>query len=75
LAWTIRSGEVIAIPSAAHVRENARALSLMLTQQELAAPNGSAEGPIVGQGSSLSDSALPPSQGRCADALRPAWAS
>jgi diketogulonate reductase-like aldo/keto reductase len=38
LAWTIRSGKVIAIPesgSAAHVRENARALSLMLTQEEL----------------------------------------
>ena len=38
LAWTIRSGKVVAIPesgSAAHVRENAQALSLMLTQQEL----------------------------------------
>ena len=38
LAWTIRSGHVIAIPesgSAAHVRENAVALSLTLTPQEL----------------------------------------
>jgi diketogulonate reductase-like aldo/keto reductase len=39
LAWTIRSGKVIAIPesgSAAHVRENAVALSLVLTPEELA---------------------------------------
>jgi diketogulonate reductase-like aldo/keto reductase len=38
LAWTIRSGNVIAIPesgSVAHVRENAVALSLTLTQEEL----------------------------------------
>ena len=38
LAWTIRSGAVIAIPesgSAAHVTENAVALSLTLTLQEL----------------------------------------
>ena len=38
LAWAIRSGNVIAIPksgSAAHVRENAVALSLTLTPQEL----------------------------------------
>jgi diketogulonate reductase-like aldo/keto reductase len=38
LAWAIRSGTVIAIPesgSAAHVRENAVALSLTLTPQEL----------------------------------------
>jgi diketogulonate reductase-like aldo/keto reductase len=38
LAWTIRSGNVIAIPqsgSPAHVRENAVALSLRLTPQEL----------------------------------------
>src|SRR5262249_16648831 len=37
LAWTIRSGNVIAIPesgSAAHVRENALALSLTLTPQD-----------------------------------------
>jgi len=40
LAWTMRSGRVIAIPesgSAAHVKENAAALSLTLTPQELAA--------------------------------------
>jgi diketogulonate reductase-like aldo/keto reductase len=38
LAWTIRNGNVIAIPesgSAVHVKENAVALSLTLTQQEL----------------------------------------
>ena len=38
LAWAIRSGNVIAIPEsglAAHVRENAVALSLTLTPQEL----------------------------------------
>jgi diketogulonate reductase-like aldo/keto reductase len=38
LAWTIRSGKVIAIPeagSAAHVKENAVALSLTLTPDEL----------------------------------------
>jgi diketogulonate reductase-like aldo/keto reductase len=38
LAWTIRSGRVIAIPesgSVAHVRENAVALSLTLTPEEL----------------------------------------
>jgi diketogulonate reductase-like aldo/keto reductase len=38
LAWTIRSGNVIAIPesgSAPHVKENAVALSLTLTPQEL----------------------------------------
>jgi diketogulonate reductase-like aldo/keto reductase len=38
LAWDIRSGNVIAIPeagSAAHVRENAVALSLALTPQDL----------------------------------------
>jgi diketogulonate reductase-like aldo/keto reductase len=38
LAWAIRSGKVIAIPEsgrAAHVKENAAALSLMLTPQEL----------------------------------------
>ena len=40
LAWAIRSGNVIAIPesgSAAHVKENAVALSLTLTPQELQA--------------------------------------
>jgi hypothetical protein len=38
LAWTIRSGKVIAIPesgSPAHVKENAVALALTLTPQEL----------------------------------------
>src|SRR5262249_6455832 len=38
LAWAIRSGKVIAIPesgSVAHVRENAVALSLTLTLEEL----------------------------------------
>jgi diketogulonate reductase-like aldo/keto reductase len=38
LAWTIRSGHVISIPesgSPAHVRENASALSLRLTDQDL----------------------------------------
>ena len=38
LAWTIRSGRVIAIPesgAAAHVKENAVALSLTLTPQDL----------------------------------------
>jgi diketogulonate reductase-like aldo/keto reductase len=38
LAWTIRSGHVIAIPesgSVAHVKENAVALSLTLTPEEL----------------------------------------
>jgi diketogulonate reductase-like aldo/keto reductase len=38
LAWTIRSGHVIAIPesgSVAHVKENAVALSLRLSPQEL----------------------------------------
>jgi diketogulonate reductase-like aldo/keto reductase len=38
LAWTIRGGNVIAIPesgSVAHVKENAVALSLILTPQEL----------------------------------------
>jgi predicted oxidoreductase len=38
LAWTIRNGKVIAIPesgSVAHVRENAVALSLTLTPEEL----------------------------------------
>jgi diketogulonate reductase-like aldo/keto reductase len=38
LAWAIRSGNVIAIPesgSAAHVKENAVALSLTFTPQEL----------------------------------------
>jgi diketogulonate reductase-like aldo/keto reductase len=40
LAWTIRNGKVIAIPESgnvAHVRENAVALSLALTSEELEA--------------------------------------
>jgi len=40
LAWTIRSGMVIAIPesgNAAHVKENAVAFSLALTSEELQA--------------------------------------
>ena len=40
LAWTIRSGKVIAIPESgniAHVRENAVALSLSLTSEEILA--------------------------------------
>ena len=40
LAWTIRDGNVIAIPESgnlAHVRENAVALSLALTSEELQA--------------------------------------
>ena len=40
LAWTIRGGDVIAIPqsgSVAHVKENAVALSLALTPQNLQA--------------------------------------
>jgi diketogulonate reductase-like aldo/keto reductase len=42
LAWTIRSGRVIAIPesgSPAHVRENASAVSLRLTEADLDALN------------------------------------
>ena len=42
LTWAIRSGNVIAIPesgSAAHVKENAVALSLVLTAQDLQALN------------------------------------
>jgi diketogulonate reductase-like aldo/keto reductase len=40
LAWTIRNGDVIAIPesgSVAHVKENAVALSLTLTPQDIEA--------------------------------------
>ena len=40
LAWTIRNGKVIAIPKSgnvAHVKENAVALSLALTSEELQA--------------------------------------
>ena len=38
MAWTIRNGKIIAIPESgnvAHVRENAVALSLELTSQEI----------------------------------------
>ena len=48
LAWAVRSGNVIAIPesgSAAHVRENAVALSLMLTPQELQTIDAAFPGP------------------------------
>ena len=38
------------------------------------APNGIADGAMVSHGSSPAASAWPPSQGRCAEALRPAWA-
>src|SRR3954470_9891566 len=38
-------------------------------------PNGIGDGPIVSQGSAPGGSGPPPSQGRCADALRPACAS
>jgi diketogulonate reductase-like aldo/keto reductase len=50
LAWTIRSGKVIAIPesgSLAHVKENAVALSLMLTPMELQTLEASFPGPLV----------------------------
>lgn len=48
LAWTIRSGNVIAIPesgSVAHVKENAVALSLALTPEERQALNAAYPGP------------------------------
>jgi len=48
LAWVIRSGNVIAIPesgSPAHVRENAVALSLALTPQDLQALGAAFRGP------------------------------
>jgi diketogulonate reductase-like aldo/keto reductase len=48
LAWAIRSGNVIAIPesgSPAHVRENAVALSLTLTPQELQTLDAAFPGP------------------------------
>ena len=38
-------------------------------------PNGIADGATVGQGSCPGLSGPPPSQGRCAEALRPACAS
>ena len=48
LSWVIRSGNVIAIPESgapAHVKENAVALSLTLTPEELAALNAAYPGP------------------------------
>jgi diketogulonate reductase-like aldo/keto reductase len=48
LAWTIRSGKVIAIPESgtvAHVRENAVALSLTLTPEELQTLDAAHPGP------------------------------
>jgi diketogulonate reductase-like aldo/keto reductase len=48
LAWAVRRGNVIAIPesgSPAHVRENAVALSLTLTPQELQTLDGAFPGP------------------------------
>ena len=48
LAWVIRSGTVIAIPesgSPAHVKENAVALSIALTQRDLQTLDGAFPGP------------------------------
>jgi diketogulonate reductase-like aldo/keto reductase len=48
LAWALRGGNVIAIPesgSPAHVRENAVALSLTLTPQELLTLDAAFPGP------------------------------
>jgi len=48
LAWVIRSGKVIAIPesgSAAHVKENAMALSIALTPQDLRTLDAAFPGP------------------------------
>jgi len=49
LSWVIRSGSVIAIPesgSPAHVKENAAALSINLTPQDLQALNAAFPGPL-----------------------------
>ena len=49
LAWVIRSGSVIAIPesgSPAHVKENAMALSITLTPQDLQTLNAAFPGPF-----------------------------
>jgi diketogulonate reductase-like aldo/keto reductase len=49
LAWAVRSGNVIAIPesgSPAHVKENAVALSLTLTTQELETLEAAFPGPV-----------------------------
>lgn len=48
LAWVVRNGNVIAIPESgvpAHVKENAMALSLVLTPQELQTLNAAYPGP------------------------------
>ena len=48
LAWVVRNGDIIAIPESgvpAHVKENAVALSLSLTPQELATLNAAHPGP------------------------------
>jgi diketogulonate reductase-like aldo/keto reductase len=48
LAWVIRNGNVVAIPESgnpAHAKENAVALSLALTAQELATLNAAHPGP------------------------------
>jgi diketogulonate reductase-like aldo/keto reductase len=48
LAWAVRSGNVIAIPESgvpAHVKENAAALSLTLTPQDLQTLDGAYPGP------------------------------
>jgi diketogulonate reductase-like aldo/keto reductase len=48
LAWVIRSGNVIAIPEAgspAHVKENAAALTTVLTEQEIATLGAAFPGP------------------------------
>ena len=48
LSWVIRNGNVIAIPKSgvpAHVKENAVALSLTLTPEELHALNAAYPGP------------------------------
>jgi diketogulonate reductase-like aldo/keto reductase len=49
LAWAIRGGNVIAIPESgtpAHTRENAKALSVTLTQQDLQTLNAAYPGPF-----------------------------
>jgi diketogulonate reductase-like aldo/keto reductase len=49
LAWVIRSGSLIAIPesgSPAHVKENAVALSIVLTQQDLQTLDAAFPGPL-----------------------------
>jgi diketogulonate reductase-like aldo/keto reductase len=48
LAWVIRSGNVIAIPESgtpAHVKENAGALAVTLTPQDLQSLNAAFPGP------------------------------